>query len=153
MGRKKKKERTPVVFPQVQVAIESIDLDANGIGHVDGKVHFIDGAITGETVVAEITRVKPSYSKGRTLQVLNTVSTRTTPKCPHYGVCGGCAMQHIEPNAQVAIKNRALEDLLQRIGRQTPEQMMPPIYGSFWGYRHRARLSTRFVIKKERFFV
>ena len=67
MGRKKKKDRTPVVFPRVQVAIESIDLDANGIGHVDGKVHFIDGAITGETVVAEITRVKPSYSKGRTL--------------------------------------------------------------------------------------
>ncbi|WP_334120419.1 23S rRNA (uracil(1939)-C(5))-methyltransferase RlmD [Limnobacter sp.] len=153
MGRKKKKDRTPVVFPQVQVTIESIDLDANGIGHVDGKVHFIDGAITGETVIAEVVRIKPSYSKGRTLQVLNTVSTRTTPKCPHYGVCGGCAMQHIEPNAQVAIKNRALEDLLLRIGRQQPEQMMPPIYGSFWGYRHRARLSTRFVIKKDRFFV
>ena len=142
-----------MVFPQVQISIESIDLDGNGIGHVDGKVHFIDGAITGETVLAEVVRVKPSYSKGRTLSLLNTSPIRTTPKCPHYGVCGGCSMQHIEPNAQVAIKNRALEDLLERIGRQKPEQMLPPIYGSFWAYRHRARLSTRFVIKKDRFFV
>jgi len=122
MGRKKKKERTPVVFPQVQVAIESIDLDANGIGHVDGKVHFIDGAITGETVVAEITRVKPSYSKGRTLQVLNTVSTRTTPKCPHYGVCGGCAMQHIEPNAQVAIKTVHLKTCCSELVAKLPSR-------------------------------
>jgi 23S rRNA (uracil1939-C5)-methyltransferase len=153
MGRKKKKDCFPITFPKVQMTIDSIDLDGNGIGHLDGKVYFIDGAITGETVIAEVTRIKPSYSKGRTIKVLVERSIRTAPKCPHYEVCGGCSMQHIEANAQVAIKNRALEDMLKRIGRQVPEQIMPPIYGSFWGYRHRARLSTRFVIKKDRFFV
>ncbi|HEX4843066.1 MAG TPA: 23S rRNA (uracil(1939)-C(5))-methyltransferase RlmD [Limnobacter sp.] len=146
MGRSKKKEPAP--FPQVQLHIESIDLEGNGVAHLDGKVHFVEGGLTGETVVAEVIKSKPSYAKARTVQVLKAASVRSQPKCPHFGVCGGCAMQHLEPTAQVAIKNRALEDLLQRIGKQTPERMLPPMYGSYWGYRHRARLTARFVPKK-----
>lgn len=149
MGRSKNRNKKPVVLPQVQLYIESIDLDGHGVGHDEhGKVHFIDGAITGETVVAEIVRNKPSYAKGHAIEVMNPASIRVAPKCPHYGVCGGCAVQHIEPNAQVAIKNRALEDLLERIGHQKPEQMLAPLYGPFWHYRHRARLSVRHVPKK-----
>ncbi|HEY1058828.1 MAG TPA: 23S rRNA (uracil(1939)-C(5))-methyltransferase RlmD [Limnobacter sp.] len=146
MGRSR--NRTPAIPAQVQLVVESIDLEGNGVGHVDGKVHFVDGAITGETVVAEVTRSKPSYARAITRQVLSESALRVKPKCPHFGVCGGCAVQHIEPDAQVAIKNRALEDLLERIGRQKPEQMMRPMVGPSWGYRHRARLTVRFVEKK-----
>ncbi|HEX4879990.1 MAG TPA: 23S rRNA (uracil(1939)-C(5))-methyltransferase RlmD [Limnobacter sp.] len=132
----------------MQLHIESIDLEGNGVAHLDGKVHFVEGGLTGETVLAEVVKSKPSYARARTVKVLQAASVRSQPKCPHFGVCGGCAMQHLEPTAQVAIKNRALEDLLQRIGKQTPERMLPPMYGSYWGYRHRARLTARFVPKK-----
>lgn len=147
MGRSRRKKE-PAPFPQVTLDIESIDLEGQGVAHLDGKVHFVEGALTGETVVAEVVKSKPSYARARAVQVLKASSVRTTPRCPHFGVCGGCAMQHLEPSAQVAIKNRALEDLLERIGKQKPERMLPPIHGSYWGYRHRARLTARFVPKK-----
>lgn len=146
MGRSR--NRTPKLPEQVVVDIVSIDLEGQGVGHVDGKVHFVDGAITGERVVADVIKSKPSYAKAVVRDVLQASSVRVQPKCPHFGVCGGCAVQHIEPDTQVAIKNRALEDLLQRIGRQRPEQMLLPIYGPFWNYRHRARLTARLVDKK-----
>lgn len=146
MGRSK--NRTPKAFPQVEIDIKSIDLEGNGIAHVDGKVHFVEGAITGERVIAEVIKSKPSYSRARTLKVLSAVSARVQPRCPHFGVCGGCSTQHVDTSFQVAIKNRALEDLLLRIGRQRPEQMMMPMYGPFWHYRHRARLTARLVDKK-----
>lgn len=146
MGRSKNK--TPKVFPRLELDIVSIDLEGNGIAHVDGKVHFVEGAITGERVIAEVIRSKPSYSKARTLEVLQAASARVQPHCPHFGVCGGCSTQHVDPSFQVAIKNRALEDLLLRIGRQRAEQMLQPIYGPFWNYRHRARLTARLVDKK-----
>lgn len=146
MGRSR--NRTPAVPQRVELFIESIDLEGNGVGHLDGKVHFVEGAITGERVLAEVVKSKPSYARAKAVEVLQASSLRTQPKCPHFGVCGGCAMQHIEPSAQIAIKNRALEDLLERIGRQKPEQMMRPIEGPDWGYRHRARLTARLVPKK-----
>jgi 23S rRNA (uracil1939-C5)-methyltransferase len=78
---------------------------------------------------------------------------RVQPKCPVFGVCGGCSMQHLEPRAQVAVKQRVLEDNLQRIGKVKPEVMLPPIYGMPWAYRQRARLSVRHVLKKEKTLV
>ncbi|TAG73455.1 MAG: 23S rRNA (uracil(1939)-C(5))-methyltransferase RlmD, partial [Burkholderiales bacterium] len=95
-----------------------------------------------------ITRKKPSYDKAAVEQVLSASVNRVTPRCPHFGVCGGCSMQHLDPHAQVAVKQRVLEDNLQRIGGVTPDTVFPPIVGPFWGYRHRARLSVRHVEKK-----
>lgn len=136
------------VAQHVELEIESIDFDGNGIGHHNGKVHFVEGAITGERVIAEITQSKPNYSKAITREVVRSSSARVEPTCPHFGVCGGCSMQHVENSVQVAIKNRALEDLLLRIGRQRPEQMLQPVYGPFWHYRHRARLAARLMDNK-----
>ncbi|MDX1668376.1 MAG: 23S rRNA (uracil(1939)-C(5))-methyltransferase RlmD [Limnobacter sp.] len=150
MGRKKKE---PAKREQVRLRIESIDLEGQGVAHHDGKVVFVQGAITGEEVVAEVVRVKPSYLKAQTIKVLSESSSRVKPKCPHFGLCGGCLMQHIEPATQVAVKARALEDLLERIGRHRPETLLPPLFGPTWGYRHRARLSARYVIKKEKMLV
>lgn len=128
--------------------IESLDLDGQGVAHHDGKVVFVTGALTGERVLARVTRRKPSFDKARVERVLRPSSQRVTPACPHFGVCGGCAMQHLDPAAQLSAKQRSLEDALQHLGKVTPGQILPALQGPSWGYRHRARLSVRLVHKK-----
>lgn len=130
------------------VKIESLDLEGQGVTHVDGKVVFVDGALPEETVEIEIVRRKKSFDKARLLRVIKSSSQRVVPACPHFGVCGGCVMQHLHADAQVAIKQRVLEDNLQRLGKVSPGQILPPLHGPTWHYRYRARLSVRFVAKK-----
>ncbi len=90
------------------LVIESVDLDAQGLAHHDGKVVFVENALLGEVVDVELTRQKPSYAKGRAIAWRKQSAQRVQPKCPAYGVCGGCSMQHIEASAQIAIKQRVL---------------------------------------------
>ncbi|MGA8147332.1 MAG: 23S rRNA (uracil(1939)-C(5))-methyltransferase RlmD [Gallionellaceae bacterium] len=133
---------------QNPVIIESLDQEGRGIAHADGKVIFIEGALTGERVTYSSYRKKPSYEQAHVGQILKQSFMRVQPKCAHFGVCGGCSMQHLEARAQVDVKQRVLEDNLERIGKVKPETMLPPIYGTPWGYRQRARLSVRHVLKK-----
>ncbi len=135
------------------VTIESIDHEGRGIAHADGKVIFIEGALTGERVTYSSYRKKNNYEQAKVERILKQSFMRVQPKCPVFGVCGGCSMQHLEPRAQVAVKQRVLEDNLQRIGKVKPEVMLPPIYGQAWAYRQRARLSVRHVLKKEKTLV
>lgn len=128
--------------------IESLDHEARGITRLEGKTIFVDGALPGETVEYASFRRKPSYELAHLVKVLEQSPARVAPICPHFGICGGCAMQHLDPAAQVAAKQRVLEDDLWHIGRVKPEQMLPPIQGAPWGYRHRARLGVRKVPKK-----
>ncbi|WP_427183334.1 23S rRNA (uracil(1939)-C(5))-methyltransferase RlmD [Bordetella bronchialis] len=128
--------------------VESLDLEARGIARREGKVVFIEGALPGERVAVETVRRKPSYEIARTVEVLRPSSQRVAPRCPHFGVCGGCAMQHVEPAAQVAIKQRALEDTFWHVGKLRPQRILPALHGPTWGYRFRARLSVRVVPKK-----
>lgn len=128
--------------------IESLDHEGRGIARQDGKAIFVDGALPGETVEYASFRRKPSYELAHLVEVRRPSPARVTPRCPHFGVCGGCAMQHMEPSAQVAAKQRVLEDSLWHIGRVRPETVLPPIQGEPWGYRHRARLGVRKVEKK-----
>jgi len=128
--------------------IESLDMEARGIARRDGKVVFVEGALPGERVTARTVRRKPSYEIARVETVLRASSQRVTPRCPHFGVCGGCAMQHLEPSAQVAIKQRVLEDTFWHVGKLNVPRMLPPLHGPTWGYRYRARLSVRVVPKK-----
>ncbi|MFN3630301.1 MAG: 23S rRNA (uracil(1939)-C(5))-methyltransferase RlmD [Casimicrobiaceae bacterium] len=132
----------------VSLSIESIDHEGQGIARLAGKTVFVEGALPGEVVQARLTRRKPSYDQATVQQIVRASSQRTTPRCPHFGVCGGCSMQHLEPAAQVAAKQRVLEDNLARIGNLRPEIIYPPISGPAWGYRTRARLSVRHVPKK-----
>lgn len=131
-----------------QVTIESLDQEGRGIAHADGKVIFIEGALTGETVSYASYRKKPSFELAQMTGLHRASSIRVTPKCAHFGVCGGCSMQHLDSRVQVAVKQRILEDSLARIGRVKPENMLPAIYGQSWGYRERARISVKHVIKK-----
>ena len=135
-------------MPQDILQVESLDLEARGVARHEGKVVFVEGALGSERVTANIFRRKPSYDIGRVQVIVRESSQRVKPRCEHFGVCGGCVMQHLDPAAQVASKQRVLEDNLAHIGNVRPEQMLPPLHGPSWGYRYRARLSVRWVAKK-----
>ncbi|SBP88752.1 23S rRNA (uracil(1939)-C(5))-methyltransferase RlmD [Thiomonas delicata] len=129
--------------------IEALDLEARGVAHrADGKVVFAAGALPGEEVRVRITRSKAKWEQGEAVAWRRAAFTRVQPRCPHFGVCGGCSMQHIDPQAQVAFKQRTLEDDLWHLAQVRPQTMLRPLAGPSWGYRHRARLTVRLVHKK-----
>ena len=128
--------------------IESLDHEGRGIAHIDGKVIFIEGALPGEVVDYTSYRRKPSYEKATITRVVAASSQRVAPACPHFGVCGGCSMQHLQLVSQTAAKQRVLEDAFWHIGRLRPDRVFSPIGGVGWAYRQRARLSMRLVAKK-----
>jgi 23S rRNA (uracil1939-C5)-methyltransferase len=139
-------------YTSPRYTIESLDLEAQGIAHQDGKVVFIDGALPFEVVSAQVNRKKETFEKATLTKVHRESSQRVIPHCPHAGLqpnsCGGCKMQHLHASAQVAVKQRSLEDSLTHIGKTKPDSLLRPIEGPAWGYRYRARLSVKYVIKK-----
>ncbi len=132
--------------------IESLDMEGRGVARLDGKVAFIEGALPGESVLWQRNRAKARFDTGRVLEVLRPSTLRAEPRCPHFGLgqgsCGGCSMQHLDARAQVSVKQRMLEESLWRIGHVRPEMVLRPICGLSWNYRHRARLTVRYVEKK-----
>jgi len=135
------------------LTVDSLDLEAQGVARrSDGKVVFIEGALPGEIVTCRTGRSKNNWEQGVMTALRRESSQRVRPGCPHFGLhagaCGGCKMQHLHPQAQVAVKQRVLEDDLWHLAKLKPEQILRPIEGPAWGYRHRARLSVRHVAKK-----
>jgi 23S rRNA (uracil1939-C5)-methyltransferase len=130
------------------VVIDSLDLEGRGVARIDGKVVFVDGALPGERVEIETWRGKPTFDLANAIRIERPSALRVAPRCRHFERCGGCSLQHLDPRAQIAIKQRVLEDNLARIGRVTPEAMLAPIHGPAWGYRDRARLSVKYVAQK-----
>ena len=128
--------------------IESLDYEAQGVARVEGKTIFIEGALPSEVVEYASYRRKPTFERAVATEIRQASPQRVTPRCPSFGVCGGCSMQHLDFSAQVAAKQRVMEDNIWHIGRLRPEQVFAPIYGQAWGYRHRARLGVRLVPKK-----
>jgi len=136
------------VLGAAALTIESLDGEGRGVARSAGKVVFVEGALPGETVTADIFKKKPTFDLARVRSVLRASPDRVVPRCPHFGVCGGCTLQHAGSALQIAAKQRTLEDALERIGRLRAERILPPIEGPAWGYRFRARLSVRHVPKK-----
>jgi 23S rRNA (uracil1939-C5)-methyltransferase len=133
--------------------VESLDLDAQGVAHrADGKVVFIEGALPGEEVQVRVTRRKNQWEQGTMTALRRESAQRVHPACAHFGLhagaCGGCKMMHLHPAAQVAVKQRVLEDNLLHLAKVKPERILRPIEGPAFGYRYRARLSVRHVAKK-----
>jgi 23S rRNA (uracil1939-C5)-methyltransferase len=129
--------------------IESLDLEAQGVAHnAAGKVVFVEDALPGEEVRVAVKRSKQAWERASLIELRGASAQRVVPRCPHFGVCGGCKMQHLDVAAQVAVKQRALEDALGHLGRVRPERMLRPMQGPDWRYRQRARLSVRHVVKK-----
>ena len=142
-----------VDLPPGWLAIESLDLEAQGVARrPDGKVVFVDGALPFELVSAQVNRKKNNWEQATLTDIHRESSQRVRPGCSHFGLhagaCGGCKMQHLHVGAQVAVKQRVLEDNLWHLGKVKPETLLRPIEGPAWGYRYRARLSVRHVIKK-----
>lgn len=140
-------------YPTEWLNVESLDIEAKGVAHkADGKVVFIDGALPFEVVSANVNRKKDNWEKATLLEIKRESSQRVTPACPHFGLlsgaCGGCKMQHLHIAAQVAVKQRALEDGLWHLGKIKANNILRPIEGPAWGYRYRARISVKFVRKK-----
>lgn len=130
------------------VIIESVDFEGKGIARIDGKTVFIDGALAGEEVLVEIVRRKPSFDKAKIIEIIKKSPERVDPQCPNFGVCGGCSMQHVSFEEQIRIKQKVLIDNLKHIGNVEAKDVIPPLKGIPWGYRHRGRLSARYVAKK-----
>ena len=134
--------------------IESLDMDAQGVArNSEGKVVFVEGALPGEEVQVDVGRGKKQWEQGTLRQLRHESAQRVRPVCSHFGLhagaCGGCKMQHLHPAAQLAVKQRVLEDNLNHLGKVRPERVLRPIEGPAWGYRLRARLSVRWVARKE----
>jgi len=128
--------------------VESLDQEGRGVARHDGKTIFIDGALPGECVEFSPYVRKPNFEFATLIRVLKPSAQRCAPRCPFFGKCGGCSLQHLDARAQVAVKQRVLEDDLWHIGKVKPEMILPAIHGPAWGYRQRARLSARYVLKK-----
>ncbi|MBC7413421.1 MAG: 23S rRNA (uracil(1939)-C(5))-methyltransferase RlmD [Herminiimonas sp.] len=141
-------------MPQDILDIHSLDMEGRGIGHLinedgsNGKCIFVEGALPGEQVSFVSFRKKAKWEAATMTALHRESSQRVEPRCAVFGICGGCAMQHLEPASQVAMKQRVLEDNLKHIGRVKAATMLRPIYGPTWGYRFRARISVRNVPKK-----
>lgn len=140
-------------LPDGWLHVQSLDMEAQGIARKpDGKVVFIEGALTGETVSVLVGRKKNNWEQASVTEIHRRSPQRVEPGCPHFGLhqgaCGGCKMQHLEASSQVAIKQRVLEDNLWHLGKVKPEMVLRAIQGPSWGYRYRARLAVRYVHKK-----
>jgi 23S rRNA (uracil1939-C5)-methyltransferase len=142
-------KQSPLVGLKKKISISAMDLEAQGIGrlpeddeHSPNKVIFVAGALPGEFVEYQITQDKSKFLKGKLTQVIKPAVYRKTPVCPWYGNCGGCTMQHLDSRAQLALKQRVLEDNLHYLGKVKATTMLSPIAGPDWGYRYRTRLSV-----------
>ncbi|MCC4606048.1 23S rRNA (uracil(1939)-C(5))-methyltransferase RlmD [Xanthomonas campestris] len=144
-------DRTPF-----QTAITDLSHDGRGVARRDGeggKVTFISGALPGELVRAEPTARSRHFDEARTVEVLEASPQRVAPRCPHFGVCAGCVLQHLEESQQIVAKQRVLTDNLERIGHVTPQTVLPALVGDSWGYRRKGRFSVRRVEKKDKTLV
>ena len=151
MSRRPRKKRLP--DPVSHITVESLAHDGRGVARLDGKTVFIDGALPGEEVGFEYRSSRRRFDEGRVTEIHVASPQRVTPRCPHFGICGGCSLQHLDPAAQIAAKQQILLDNLQRIGGVTPQSVLPPLTGPVWAYRSKARLGVRYVKKKGRVLV
>ena len=134
--------------PTYTASIEKFSHDGRGIARIEGKTTFIEGALPGETVQFTYTRRKADFDEGQVVQVVTPSSDRVVPGCPHFMVCGGCSLQHLSSAAQIQAKQALLLDVFSRVGHCQPDMVLSPITDSAWHYRHKARLSVRYVEKK-----
>jgi 23S rRNA (uracil1939-C5)-methyltransferase len=141
----------PAALPETAV-VDALNHAGEGVIHA-GKTVFVAGALPGETVSFIRRRQHRHHDEGELQSILTPAPERVAPPCAHFGVCGGCALQHLAAPAQLALKEQQLREDLQRIGKVTPERWLPAITGPAQGYRRRARLGARYVYKRERSLV
>ena len=138
---------------EFESVIEDLSHDGRGVARVAGKAVFVADALAGERVRARTVRRHRHFDEAQAVDVLDASADRVVPRCAHFGVCGGCVLQHLAPAAQIAAKQRVLAENFARIGNVQPQRWLPPLTGPVWGYRRRARLSVKRVAKKNKVLV
>src|SRR5690554_1107844 len=151
MARRRHKQRLPT--EAVQAVIDSLSHDGRGIARIEGKTVFVDGALAGEDVSFLYTRLNKKYDEAKVVSVERASADRVDAKCLHFGVCGGCSLMHMAPEAQLRLKQDTLKEQLSHFGQLTPKQWLAPLTGPLYGYRRKARLGVRYVTKKEKVLV
>ena len=146
-------KKTPVSAEPFTVRVEDLTHAGHGVARRDGKAVFVEGALPGEEVRCVYTARRGRHDEARVLEVLTPAPERVQPRCAHFDICGGCALQHLAPDRQLALKQRWLLDSLTHIGKVRPEQVLEPMTGPLWSYRRRARLGVKWVAKKGRVLV
>ncbi len=150
MARRRRKK---LPTEPVQATVQSMSHDGRGVAHVEEKTVFIDGALPGETVLFHYTDRRRKFDEGTTSEVVEASPHRVEPQCAHFGLCGGCSLQHLDPVEQIHAKQQILLDNFHHLGGVKPEAVLEPLTGPLWGYRRKARLGVKYVIKKEKLLV
>jgi 23S rRNA (uracil1939-C5)-methyltransferase len=138
--------------PEEIAAVDGLTHEGEGVVH-QGKTVFVPGALPGERIRFRRSRRHRQHDEGVLLEVLEPSAQRTVPRCAHFGVCGGCALQHLDPAAQLAAKESELRQALTSVAQVSPARWLAPLAGPVWGYRRRARLGAKFVRKKAKVLV
>lgn len=141
------------IYPEMILDINKLSHDGRGIASIDGKTTFVHGSLPGEKVLCKITYQHRRYNEAKTLEVITPAANRVAPACEHFGICGGCSMQHASMNSQLAFKQEVLLEQLLHFGNVTPIEVLSPLSGKPLGYRGKARLGVRYVIKKGKLLV
>lgn len=136
-------------FSSLPVSIVGLSHEGRGIAHINGKTSFVQDALPGENVLVQIIKKHRQYDEAKTMEILKRSPDRVTAKCNHYGVCGGCSLQHLHVDAQLKHKEKTLLEQLAHIAGTQPINLLPPVKASSWGYRRRARLGVKYVAKKQ----
>jgi len=155
MTKKRRRRSRRQKLPQelVEATIQELTPEGRGFSSVNGKATFIDFALPGERVLFKYTKTSSKHDEGSAVEILESSEQRVEPPCEHFGVCGGCSLQHMEENAQIEAKQQALLNHFQHIAKIQPEEILEPLRGPTLAYRHKARLGVRYVIKKEKVLV
>ena len=149
----KHRNRKSIPTTPVAARIESFAHDLRGVTHVNNKAVFVDGALPGEEVEFVYTDIRRDFAEARIERVISPAPNRIEPRCPHFGLCGGCSLQHLDEAEQISIKQNLLMEQFRRIGKVEPAEIWPPLTGPHWGYRHKARLGVKWVAKKSKVLV
>jgi 23S rRNA (uracil1939-C5)-methyltransferase len=135
------------------INVESLSHDGRGVAHVDGKAVFLENALPGEEVNCVYTRRRGKFDEAKAVDIIKSSPDRVAPKCPHFNVCGGCKLQHIKHEKQIFYKTKSFQEQMKHFGNQDAVNILSPIIGPVWGYRSRARLSVKYVRKKQKVLV
>src|SRR5436190_18812187 len=138
---------------ELSAVIQTLSHDGRGIAVVNQKTTFVSGALPHETVQLKLTAERSTYNEAEVTDIITPSNERLTPACKHFGLCGGCSLQHMSDAAQLAMKQQTLLEQLQHFGRVQPDEILAPLQAKSFGYRHKARLGVKFVIKKDKMLV
>lgn len=151
MAKRRRRQRLPEGTAEIE--IESLSHEGRGVGHLDGKVAFIDFALPGETVEFKYSKQTKKFDEGRAVNIIKASADRVKPVCEHFTVCGGCSMQHLSNEMQISIKQAALMDMFKRMAQTQPQNILEPLRGPIKHYRQKARLGVKYVEKKGKVLV